>query len=109
MFLLVNVFSNPLFGAHHVIELVAGFPNHRFFSINSQNCDQGIILKEKRRLFQLRKKNPIWMEAFPSLLGLEKKLGEGLFSNDQGLGFFFLSRRTTGRPPSRYWSLLTFF
>ena len=82
MFLLVNVFSNPrFFGAHHVIELVAGFPNHRFFSINSQNCDQGIILKAKRRLFQLRKKNPIWM-------GLEKKLGEGLFSNDQGLGFF---------------------
>jgi len=42
-----------------VIELVAGFPNHRFFSINTQNCDQGIIkfLKEKRRLFQLRKKS----------------------------------------------------
>ena len=29
------------------------------------------------------------MEALPLLLGLETKRGEGLFSNDPGLGFFF--------------------
>ena len=29
------------------------------------------------------------MEALPLLLGLETKIGEGLFSNDPGLGFFF--------------------
>ena len=90
-------------------ELVAGFPKNYFSSLNDQNCDQGIILKEKSRLFQLRKKFPIWMEAFPSLLGLEKKMGEGLFSNDLGLGFFFQGRRTTGRPPSRFWSFVVFF
>jgi hypothetical protein len=46
-------------------------------------------LKEKRRLFQLRKKNPIWMEAFPSLLGLEKNWGRVYFQMTRVLDFFF--------------------
>ena len=51
-----TVFSIPRFrGAHHVTELVAGFPNHYFSSLNNQNCDQGTILKAKGSGFQLKK------------------------------------------------------
>ena len=104
-----SVFSIPRFrGARHVTELVAGFPNHHFSSLNNQNCDQGTILKAKGSGFQLKKNFPIWMEALPLLLGLETKIGEGLFSNDPGLGFFFRGPRTTGRPPTRFGSSVTF-
>ena len=51
-----TVFSIPRFrGARYVIELVAGFPNHYFSSLNNQNCDQGTILKAKGSGFQLKK------------------------------------------------------
>ena len=43
-----SVFSIPRFrGARHVTELVAGFRNHHFSSLNNQNCDQGTTLKAK--------------------------------------------------------------
>ena len=60
--------------------------------------------------FSIEKKFPIWMEAFPSLLGLEtKNMGRGLFSKWPPPVLDFFSLRTTGRPPSSYWSSLEFF
>ena len=37
------------------------------------------------------------------------KSGGGFFSNFPGLGFFFRGLRPTGRPSSRFWSLVLFF
>ena len=35
----------------YVTELIAGFPNHCFSSLNNQNCDQGIVLKQNHPFF----------------------------------------------------------
>ena len=88
-------------------ELVAGFPIHDFSSLNNQNCDQGTILKAKGSGFQLKKNFPIWMEALPLLLGLETKIGEGLFSNDPGLGIFFRGR-DHGKASNQIWVICDF-
>ena len=49
------------------------------------------------------------MEAFPSLLGLETKTREGLFSNGPGLGFFFRGLEDHGKASIQLVVTLAFF
>ena len=70
--LFAGTFSIPrFFQTHHVIELDASFRNHYFSARNNQNCDQGIILKEKRRIVQTE----IWMRGIESFSGQTLKHG----------------------------------
>src|ERR1700753_3836543 len=62
-------FPTPrFFGAHHAIELDAGFPKNYFSSLNTQNCGQGINLKGKRRLES-------WMTGIERVSGQTLKHG----------------------------------
>ena len=78
-------------------ELVAGFPNHYFSSLNDQNCDQDIILKATRTPFPSKKPISDQDGGLPVTFGPRNKNEGGFIFKSPGSWIFFSRPEDQGK------------